>query len=152
MIIIGAFEGRDVSNGKYSLYSFFVVFFEFIVIFKIFYALIGSGKFGTVYVVMNLTEQCLMAMKQIRIERNHKALHALVDEVENLRSLDHPNLVKYYAVEVHRVCTFDYKIVLRQISLYRYVVGSMQIESCLGVKVQHFQIVQAIQYFHVKVI
>uniref|UniRef100_F1KR93 Mitogen-activated protein kinase kinase kinase 4 n=1 Tax=Ascaris suum TaxID=6253 RepID=F1KR93_ASCSU len=63
---------------------------------------IGSGKFGTVYVVMNLTEQCLMAMKQIRIERNHKALHALVDEVENLRSLDHPNLVKYYAVEVHR--------------------------------------------------
>ncbi|KHN80011.1 Mitogen-activated protein kinase kinase kinase 4 [Toxocara canis] len=63
---------------------------------------IGSGKFGTVYVVMNLTENCLMAMKQIRIERNHKALHALVDEVENLRSLDHPNLVKYYAVEVHR--------------------------------------------------
>uniref|UniRef100_A0A915ADN6 Protein kinase domain-containing protein n=1 Tax=Parascaris univalens TaxID=6257 RepID=A0A915ADN6_PARUN len=63
---------------------------------------IGSGKFGTVYVVMNLTEKCLMAMKQIRIERNHKALHALVDEVENLRSLDHPNLVKYYAVEVHR--------------------------------------------------
>lgn len=65
---------------------------------------LGSGKFGTVYVVMNLTDKCLMAMKQIRIERNDKALLALVDEVENLRSLDHPNLVKYYAVEVHRVC------------------------------------------------
>lgn len=64
--------------------------------------IIGSGKFGTVYVVMNLTDHCLMAMKQIRIDCNHKALHALVDEVENLRSLDHPNLVKYYAVEVHR--------------------------------------------------
>ncbi|VDN08412.1 unnamed protein product [Thelazia callipaeda] len=63
---------------------------------------IGSGKFGTVYVVMNLTENCLMAMKQIRIERNDKALLALVDEVENLSLLDHPNLVKYYAVEVHR--------------------------------------------------
>ncbi|MFH4978632.1 hypothetical protein AB6A40_005341 [Gnathostoma spinigerum] len=63
---------------------------------------IGSGKFGTVYVVMNLDNNCLMAMKQIQIERNHKALHALVEEVENLRSLDHPNLVKYYAVEVHR--------------------------------------------------
>ncbi|KAM3717480.1 Mitogen-activated protein kinase kinase kinase [Dirofilaria immitis] len=64
--------------------------------------MIGSGKFGTVYVVMNLTENCLMAMKQIRIERNDKALLALVDEVENLSLLDHPNLVKYYAVEVHR--------------------------------------------------
>lgn len=63
----------------------------------------GSGKFGTVYVVMNLTGKFLMAMKQIRIERNDKALLALVDEVENLRSLDHPNLVKYYAIEVHRV-------------------------------------------------
>ncbi|VBB31573.1 unnamed protein product [Acanthocheilonema viteae] len=63
---------------------------------------IGRGKFGTVYVVMNLTENCLMAMKQIRIERNDRALLALVDEVENLSLLDHPNLVKYYAVEVHR--------------------------------------------------
>uniref|UniRef100_A0AAF5RVJ5 Protein kinase domain-containing protein n=2 Tax=Wuchereria bancrofti TaxID=6293 RepID=A0AAF5RVJ5_WUCBA len=63
---------------------------------------IGCGKFGTVYLVMNLTENCLMAMKQIRIERNDKALLALVDEVENLSLLDHPNLVKYYAVEVHR--------------------------------------------------
>ncbi|CAG9537921.1 unnamed protein product, partial [Cercopithifilaria johnstoni] len=63
---------------------------------------IGCGKFGTVYVVMNLTENCLMAMKQIRIERNDRALLALVDEVENLSLLDHPNLVKYYAVEVHR--------------------------------------------------
>lgn len=69
---------------------------------------LGSGKFGTVYVVMNLTDNCLMAMKQIRIERNHKALHALVDEVENLRSLDHPNLVKYFAVEVHRVSLILY--------------------------------------------
>lgn len=64
---------------------------------------VGSGKFGTVYVIMNLTQKCLMAMKQIRIERNDKILRTLVDEVENLRSLDHPNLVKYYAVEVHRV-------------------------------------------------
>lgn len=64
---------------------------------------LGCGKFGTVYVVMNLTENCLMAMKQIRIERNDRALLALVDEVENLSLLDHPNLVKYYAVEVHRV-------------------------------------------------
>lgn len=65
---------------------------------------LGCGKFGTVYVVMNLTENCLMAMKKIRIERNDKVLLALVDEVENLSLLDHPNLVKYYAVEVHRVC------------------------------------------------
>ncbi|VDN17719.1 unnamed protein product [Gongylonema pulchrum] len=68
----------------------------------------GSGKFGTVYVVMNLTDNCLMAMKQIRIQRNDKALLALVDEVENLRALDHPNLVKYYAVEEELLIFMEY--------------------------------------------
>jgi hypothetical protein len=63
----------------------------------------GSGKFGTVYVVMNLQSGGLLAMKQLKIDRNHRAMKALIDEVENLERLQHPNLVRYYGVEVHRV-------------------------------------------------
>uniref|UniRef100_A0A914WZV5 Protein kinase domain-containing protein n=1 Tax=Plectus sambesii TaxID=2011161 RepID=A0A914WZV5_9BILA len=63
---------------------------------------IGSGKFGTVYVVMNLQSGELLAMKQLKIDRNHRAMKSLVDEVENLERLKHPNLVRYYGVEVHR--------------------------------------------------
>lgn len=66
---------------------------------------LGSGSFGTVFLVMNLKDKCLMAMKQIHIRReNNDSLKALVEEVDILRHLDHPNLVKYYGVEVHKVC------------------------------------------------
>uniref|UniRef100_A0A915CVI5 Ste24 endopeptidase n=1 Tax=Ditylenchus dipsaci TaxID=166011 RepID=A0A915CVI5_9BILA len=64
---------------------------------------LGSGSFGSVYLVMNLRDKCLTAMKQIHVRReNNAALKALVDEVDILRQLDHPNLVKYYGVEVHK--------------------------------------------------
>ncbi|KAI1711111.1 protein kinase domain-containing protein [Ditylenchus destructor] len=64
---------------------------------------LGSGSFGTVYLVMNMRDKCLAAMKQIHIPReNNDGLKALVDEVDILRTLDHPNLVKYYGVEVDK--------------------------------------------------
>lgn len=45
-----------------------------------------------------------MAMKQMQVRHNNnKDLEALVAEVDILRKLDHPNLVKYYGVEVHKV-------------------------------------------------
>lgn len=53
---------------------------------------------------MNLNAKCLMAMKQMQVRHNNnKDLEALVAEVDILRKLDHPNLVKYYGVEVHKV-------------------------------------------------
>lgn len=64
---------------------------------------LGTGSFGDVYLVMNLRDSCLMAMKQIQIRReNNSHLKALIDEVDILRNLDHPNLVKYYGIEVHK--------------------------------------------------
>lgn len=64
----------------------------------------GKGKFGTVYIVLTLIDPGVMAMKQISTDGNNKTLHALVDEIENLRKLDHENIVKYYGTEVHPVC------------------------------------------------
>lgn len=63
--------------------------------------LLGRGSFGSVYLVMNLRDKCLMAMKQMRIQiENNSSLKLVADEVDILRNLNHPNLVKYYGVEV----------------------------------------------------
>uniref|UniRef100_A0A914CTT9 Protein kinase domain-containing protein n=1 Tax=Acrobeloides nanus TaxID=290746 RepID=A0A914CTT9_9BILA len=62
---------------------------------------LGTGSFGDVYLVMNLRDNCLMAMKQILREKNSH-LKELIDVVDILRNLDHPNLVKYYGIEEHK--------------------------------------------------
>ena len=32
----------------------------------------------------------------------------IIDEIKIFEGINHPNLVKYYGVEVHRVCLFKY--------------------------------------------
>uniref|UniRef100_A0A915PXE2 Protein kinase domain-containing protein n=1 Tax=Setaria digitata TaxID=48799 RepID=A0A915PXE2_9BILA len=111
---------------------------------------IGSGKFGTVYVVMNLTENCLMAMKQIRIERNERALLSLVDEVENLSLLDHPNLVKYYAVEVHREELFIFMEYCPEGTLEEVCREGLLDMRCVR-RYTHF-LLKGVEYIHMKLI
>ena len=69
--------------------------------------LIGIGKFGKVYVAMNVTTGDLIAVKQMNI--NHKFLNRretndIVDtfkaEVDSLKDLDHVNIVQYLGFEI----------------------------------------------------
>ncbi|KAG0687804.1 ATP-dependent RNA helicase dbp4 [Pichia californica] len=69
--------------------------------------LIGIGKFGKVYVAMNVTTGDLIAVKQMSI--NHKFLNRkettdIVDtfkaEIDSLKDLDHINIVQYLGFEI----------------------------------------------------
>ncbi|CAK7565136.1 MAG: Suppressor of Sensor Kinase (SLN1) [Sporothrix epigloea] len=66
---------------------------------------VGSGTFGNVYAAMNLDNGQLMAVKEIRLQ-DPKLIPAIAtqikDEMRVLESLDHPNVVSYYGIEVHR--------------------------------------------------
>lgn len=69
--------------------------------------LIGIGKFGRVYVAMNLTTGDLIAVKQMNINQkflNEKETDKLVDtfkaEVDSLKDLDHANIVQYLGFEI----------------------------------------------------
>ncbi|BFZ57643.1 Suppressor of Sensor Kinase (SLN1) [Savitreella phatthalungensis] len=66
---------------------------------------IGSGTFGSVYQGVNLDTGELMAVKEIRLQDPHSIsgiVKSIKDEMTVLEMLNHPNIVTYYGVEVHR--------------------------------------------------
>ncbi|GJJ09563.1 hypothetical protein Clacol_003786 [Clathrus columnatus] len=66
---------------------------------------IGAGAFGSVYLAANMDTGSLMAVKEIRYQ-DVSPLPNLVSQIrEELRimeMLQHPNVVEYYGIEVHR--------------------------------------------------
>jgi serine/threonine protein kinase len=71
---------------------------------SIFPLCVGSGSFGNVFLAMNLRDKFLLAVKQIQVRHdNEPSLRAMIDEVEILQKLNHPSLIKYFGVEVHKV-------------------------------------------------
>lgn len=66
---------------------------------------IGGGSFGSVYSVVNLDTGDILAVKEIKFnDRNtiKQVFPSIKDEMTVLEMLNHPNVVQYYGVEVHR--------------------------------------------------
>lgn len=66
---------------------------------------IGGGTFGSVYAAINLDSNSLMAVKEIRLQDPQMIpviAQQIRDEMGVLEILDHPNIVDYYGIEVHR--------------------------------------------------
>lgn len=59
---------------------------------------IGKGSFGKVWKVMNKTDKCHYALKQICIGKvlPHYNLSSLFEEVRVLQAINHPNIVRYH--------------------------------------------------------
>ncbi|KAI1147475.1 MAP kinase [Nemania diffusa] len=66
---------------------------------------VGGGTFGSVYAAMNLDTGHLMAVKEIRLQ-DPKLIPSISSQIREemgvLEVLDHPNVVSYYGIEVHR--------------------------------------------------
>jgi mitogen-activated protein kinase kinase kinase len=66
---------------------------------------VGGGTFGNVYVAMNLDNGQPMAVKEIRLQ-DPKLIPGIAEQIRDemgvLEVLDHPNVVSYYGIEVHR--------------------------------------------------
>lgn len=66
---------------------------------------VGGGTFGTVYSAMNLDSGYPMAVKEIRLQDPQvipQIATQIRDEMQVLEMLDHPNIVSYFGIEVHR--------------------------------------------------
>ncbi|KXS21867.1 kinase-like protein [Gonapodya prolifera JEL478] len=61
---------------------------------------IGRGQFGAVYKGLNLDTGEVVAVKRIRIDEPRQGdVDSLMDEVELLKSLSHPNIVRYFGFQ-----------------------------------------------------
>ncbi|XP_072036132.1 mitogen-activated protein kinase kinase kinase 4-like [Amphiura filiformis] len=64
---------------------------------------IGEGVSATVYSCINMETGETLAMKEVRFQRNdHSVIRDIADEFRNFEGIRHPNLVRYYGVEIHR--------------------------------------------------
>ncbi|KAG0650051.1 MAP kinase kinase kinase wik1, partial [Hyphodiscus hymeniophilus] len=66
---------------------------------------VGGGTFGSVYAAINLDSGHLMAVKEIRLQDPSmipSIAGQIKDEMNVLEVLDHPNVVSYHGIEVHR--------------------------------------------------
>ena len=64
---------------------------------------IGEGRFGKVYTAVNNATGELIAMKEINLQSNdHRAIKETIDEIRTFEGIKHPNLVRYYGIEIHR--------------------------------------------------
>ncbi|KAF8311295.1 kinase [Clavulina sp. PMI_390] len=73
---------------------------------------IGAGAFGSVYLAVNLDSGGLMAAKEIRFQdvNSMKTLFRQIkDELSVMEILQHPNIVEYYGIEVHREKVFIFE-------------------------------------------
>ncbi|KAK2760719.1 Suppressor of Sensor Kinase (SLN1) [Arachnomyces sp. PD_36] len=66
---------------------------------------VGGGTFGAVYAAIDLDTSYLMAVKEIRLQDPQnipRIAQQIRDEMGVLEVLDHPNIVSYHGIEVHR--------------------------------------------------
>ena len=66
---------------------------------------VGGGTFGSVYEGINMDTGTLMAVKEIRLQDPTLVptiVKQIGDEMGVLSVLNHPNVVEYYGIEVHR--------------------------------------------------
>lgn len=65
---------------------------------------IGQGKFGKVYTAVNNNTGDMMAVKEIPVQHNdHISVKRVAEEMKILEGITHPNLIRYYGLEIHRV-------------------------------------------------
>ena len=56
---------------------------------------VGKGTFGTVYKAFELSTGRIVAVKKIKLHKNQNK-NSILKEIELLKNIDHPNIVKYY--------------------------------------------------------
>lgn len=111
---------------------------------------LGGGSFGSVYAATNLDSGYLMAVKEIRLQDPQlipKIAGQIRDEMSVLQILDHPNVVQYYGIEVHRDKVYIFMELCQGGSLAE-LLGHGRIEDETVIQVYTLQMLEGLAYLH----
>lgn len=94
----------DVTDSEYQFVTLLALSFSSVSFRWQKKSFVGAGSFGQVFLAVNLDTGGLMAVKEIRFHDSQsiKIVPSIRDEMSILEMLNHPNIVQYYGVEVHR--------------------------------------------------
>ena len=113
---------------------------------------IGGGTFGSVYAAINLDSGYMMAVKEIRLQDPQMVptvAGQIRDEQAVLEVLDHPNIVSYYGLEVHRDKVYIFMELCSGGSLANLLEHG-RIEDETVIQVYCLQMLEGLAYLHQK--
>ncbi|CAK9441225.1 uncharacterized protein LODBEIA_P50940 [Lodderomyces beijingensis] len=111
---------------------------------------IGGGTFGQVFYAVNLDTGGSMAVKEIRFHDSSsikQVVPQIREEMTVLEMLNHPNVVQYYGVEVHRDKVYIFMEFCEGGSLASLLTHG-RIEDDMVVQVYTFQMLEGLAYLH----
>lgn len=111
---------------------------------------IGGGTFGDVYAAVNLDTGGVMAVKEIRFHDSQSIKNivpSIRDEMTVLEMLNHPNVVQYFGVEVHREKVYIFMEFCEGGSLAALLMHG-RIEDEMVIQVYTLQMLEGLAYLH----
>lgn len=111
---------------------------------------IGGGTFGNVYSAVNLDTGGVMAVKEIRFHDSQSIKNivpSIKDEMTVLEMLNHPNVVQYFGVEVHRDKVYIFMEFCEGGSLAGLLTHG-RIEDEMVIQIYTLQMLEGLAYLH----
>lgn len=110
---------------------------------------IGGGSFGQVYASVNLDTGGVMAVKEIMFHDSQslKLIPSISEEMTVLEMLNHPNIVQYFGVEVHRDKVYLFMEFCEGGSLSDLLAHG-RIEDEMVIQVYTLQMLEGLAYLH----
>lgn len=140
----------DVSDSEYQFVTLLASSFSSVSIRWQKGRYIGGGTFGDVYASVNLDTGGVMAVKEIRFHDSQSIKNivpSIRDEMTVLEMLNHPNVVQYFGVEVHRDKVYIFMEFCEGGSLSALLLHG-RIEDEMVIQVYTLQMLEGLAYLH----
>ena len=108
---------------------------------------LGEGSYGRVFKAREMSTGRIIAVKKVLIGNSHSIYKKTIKEINLLKNLDHPNIVKYYDYFEEEDCIYLMMEYLEGCTLKQYIKDNQNIsENTARIIIK--QLLKALSYLH----